>query len=289
MKKMLFIILASVLLGGCNTVNMAYRNADWYLEHQVNEYATFNGQQQQVIRQDVSTYIRWHREKMLPDYITFLQDLNQAAQADGPLTVADATRLRTRLRDLYRATMQPMIAPAAKMLASMDTGQIAELEKHFSEVGQRDRQETLGISREEYLEKRSKRTLSFMRWLAGSLSDQQEQKILEMSRNLPTTGDIYQEQQETYRHKLIAMLKNHASETEIAAFLTSWLFNPDAILSAGQQKAMQASALAWDKMIAQTHGLLTGTQKAHIRELTSGYIDEMNEAMQSHARDAATQ
>jgi hypothetical protein len=287
MKKALFIILAFALLSGCNTVNMAYRNADWYLEHRINEYATFNDRQKEIIRQDVSGYVRWHRQKMLPDYISFLQDLNRETQYNRPLKVADATRLRTSLQDLYRATMQPMIAPAAQILAGMDTAQIAELERHFAAENEERKQEMLGISRDDYLEKRGKSTLSFMHWLAGSLSTEQERKILELSRSPPTTGEIYLQQREEHQRKLIAMLKNHAGETDIASFLTAWLFTPDEVLSAEQQDAVKSSGLAWDRMIVQIHWLLTSTQKQHINDLVSTYIREMAEENRSSPQSAS--
>ena len=278
MYRILFIILASVLLSGCNTVNMAYRNADWYLENRIDEYATFNAQQQEIIHQEVGKYIRLHREKLLPTYIEFLQDLNRTAQSDTPLTVSDARRIRTSFRNLYRATMQPMVTPAAKILASMDDKQILELEKYFDKENEARRKEMLGTSHEEYLEKRGKRTISLLHWLVGRLSPEQEQKILAISRSLPTTGDIYLQQQETYQHRLIAILQMHASETGIASFLTGWLFHPDAVLSVEQNKAMDASAHAWDNMIVQVHGLMTPQQKEHFNDLVTNYIQEMNEA-----------
>jgi hypothetical protein len=278
MNRRLLVILASVLLSGCNTVNMAYRNADWYLENRIDEYATFNAQQQEIIHQEVGKYIRLHREKLLPAYIEFLRDLNKTAQSDTPLTVADSRHIRTSFRELYRATMQPMVAPAARILASIDDKQILELEKYFAKENEERGKEMLGTSHEEYLEKRGKRTLSFLHWLVGSLSPEQEQKILAISRSLPTTGDIYLQQQEIYQHRLIAMLQKHASETSIAAFLNAWLFHPDAVLSVEQQKAMQASVHAWDNMIVQVHRLMTPQQKEHFNDLVTNYIQEMTEA-----------
>lgn len=278
MNRILFIILATILLSGCNTVKMAYRNADWYLEGRINEYAAFNAQQQEVIHQEVGKYIRLHREKLLPAYIEFLQNLNKTAQPGKPVTVIDVRRIRTNFRDLYRATVQPMVAPAARILTSMDDEQILELEKHFSKVDEERRKEMYGTSLDEYRERRGKSTLSFLHWLAGGLSPEQTREILELSRRLPTTGDIYLQQQETHQHRLIAMLKNHASEPGVATFLNSWLFNPNAVLSIEQQKAMQASAHDWDNMIVQVHGLMTPQQKEHFNDLVTTYIQEMTEA-----------
>src|SRR5512145_252923 len=113
MKRMLFILLAFALLAaGCNTVNLAYRNADWYLQHRIGDYATFDDQQEAMIHLDVRDYVLWHRDQALPVYIAFLQNLNGMAQSAAPLGPGEAAQLRGQLLELYRMTMQPMLAPA---------------------------------------------------------------------------------------------------------------------------------------------------------------------------------
>ena len=54
MKKSLFIVLALALLSsGCSTIGLVYRNADWYLQHKINGYTSFNSQQQETIHREV--------------------------------------------------------------------------------------------------------------------------------------------------------------------------------------------------------------------------------------------
>jgi len=279
MKRTLFMLLAFALLAsGCNTVNLAYRNADWYLQHKFGNYATFDDGQEAAIRREVRGYVRWHREQALPLYIAFLQHLNGVAQSAGPLDSGEATQLRGLLQEQYRMTMQPMIAPAASILAGMDGAQRVELERYLAEENRKWRQEMPGAGRDEYLARRGKRTLSFMHWLAGSLSDEQERKIMELSRSLPVTGEIYLQQRETRQRRLVEMLKADAGEAEIDAFLTAWLYSPEAGYSADQQRVMQEWEQATDRMIADIHALLTERQKEHINDLLSSYIDDMREA-----------
>src|SRR5665647_1398576 len=90
MKKSLFIILALVLfICGCSTVSLFYRNADWYLQHKIAGYTSFNARQKETIRQEVSDYMHWHHKNALPEYIIFLQNLNGVAQYKGQLGVEE--------------------------------------------------------------------------------------------------------------------------------------------------------------------------------------------------------
>jgi hypothetical protein len=281
MKKSPIFVLAiallafSLLLGGCSTVSMVYRNADWYLQHEINGYTSFNAQQEKSIRQDVSDYMNWHRKNALPEYIIFLQNLNGTAQYEGRLGIENVTLLRAQLMNLYRETLAPAISPAAKILSTLDSRQIQELGRNFAKQSQKQKNEELESSTDELLDKRADNTLSFVEWLAGNLSKDQERKVGEMSRHLPAVKDIYMQNRAANQGRLIALLNNHAGEEKIAAFLSTWLFTPEATRTPQQQLAIQSFDRASDEMIVQIHGLLTVTQKQHIHKMISSYIDDM--------------
>lgn len=289
MKKSLFLILAiALLISGCNMVNLIYRNADWYLQHKINGYTSFNAQQKKIITQEVSDYMNWHRRKALPEYITFLQNLNGAAQYDGRLSSGEIARLREQVLELYKMTLAPAIRPTAEILSSLDDGQIRELEKSLSEENQKQIHEQLDVSRDDYLDKRADRTVHFLEWLAGNLNKAQEQKVREMSRRLPFVSDIYIRQRVANQGRLISLLNEHAGTEQISAFLSLWILTPEATRSPQQQHAVETFKLASDDMIADIHGMLTARQKDHIHKTISSYIDDMRaenrKAMQAASR-----
>jgi len=276
MNKTLLIVLAFALtVCGCSTVSLVYRNADWYLQHKINGYTSFNAQQKDLIHQEVSVYMNWHRKYALPEYIIFLQNLNGAAQYDGQLSAGKITLLRSHLLDLYKKTMAPLIKPTAELLSSLDSAQIQELAGNLAQENKKQRQERLDTSHDEYLDMRADKTIHFLEWLAGKLTDEQQQKIREMSRRLPEVGDIYLQQREANQGNLIALLNEHADKEKIAAFLSSWIFTPEAARSLQQQQSIDAFELASDEMISRIQGMLTARQKDHILKLISAYIDDM--------------
>ena len=284
MKKPLTSVLAiALLISGCSTVSLFYRNADWYLQHKIESYTTFNAQQNELIRKDVADYMAWHRKYALPEYIVFLQNLNGAAQYQGRLSRETVAQLRGQLMNLYKRTMAPAIRPAAKILSMLDNTQIEELGKNLAEENQKRKDEEFGQSRDKYLDKRADKTVSFLEWLAGNLSAEQEQKVRDMSRRLPVVGDIYLQYREDNQKKLISLMNDHAGddqakEQRIAAFLSSWLFTPEATRLPQQQLAIGSFEQAADEMVVQTLAMMTVAQREHIHQRISSYIDEMRAA-----------
>jgi hypothetical protein len=276
MKKSLFIVLAFALLSsGCNTVSLVYRNADWYLQHKINGYTSFNSQQKETIRQEVSDYMRWHRKNALPEYIIFLQNMNGAAQYKGQLSAETAAQLRIQLMDLYRRSMEPAIRPAALLLSSLDKEQIQELDISLAEDIKKQKKDKLNGSLDENLDTRADKTVDFLEWLAGNLSKDQEKKVREMSRRLPFISPVYIQKREENQRGLIALLNNHASADEIAAYMTTRTLTPEATRTPDQQHAFDSFEAGADEMVVQIHGLLTDQQKEHIHEMISTYIEEM--------------
>lgn len=276
MKRSLFIVLAFALLsGGCSTVGLVYRNADWYLQHKINSFTSFDARQKKTIRVEVSDYMRWHRKNALPEYIIFLQNLNGAAQYEGQLSAETVAPLRIQMMDLYKKTLLPAIQPAALLLSSLDKEQIQELDRSLAKDIQKQKKDKLAGSPDENLDTRADKTVDFLEWLAGDLSKDQERKVREISRRLPFISPVYVQNREGNQRGLIALLNSRASADEIAAFMTTRTLTPETTRTPDQQRAFDAFQTGTDEMIVQIHALLTDRQKKHINEMISAYIEDM--------------
>ncbi|MGB9093386.1 MAG: DUF6279 family lipoprotein [Gallionella sp.] len=276
MKKPVLIVLAVALFGsGCSTVSLLYRNADWYLQHKIDGYVSFNAGQEATVRREISVYLDWHRKHALPEYIIFLQNLNGAAQYQGQLKTGRIAQLRAQLLDMYHKTLQPAVRPAAEILSSLDSRQIRELSDNLAKENSKQMRELRDMGRDAYLDKRADDTLDFLEGLVGDLSRQQRRQIRDMSRRLPAVREIYLEEREANQRRLIRMLNEHAGADRIAAFISLWLLDPDATRTSRQQIAIHAFETASDEMIAHIQWMLTARQKAYLNKQLSRYIDEL--------------
>lgn len=286
-----FIVLALVLVllscSGCSRVTFGYNHADWMLRHWINSYTSFTPQQKEEIRLNVADYMRWHREKALPEYTAFLQDLNIASQKNA-LSDEDVVHVRSELSRLYRLTMTPMIRPAAHVLSTLDNRQIDGLRLRLAERNREEREEALSGSEQENLSTRADRYVHFTEALVGHLSDDQEKKIREMSLRIPFITTSYFEQRETKQARLISLLINHVGEDSIAAFFSQWINTPPAPASPQEQQAIEAWDSAMNGLIVRIFSLLTAEQKDHLRQKISGYIDDLQKLHSAaEALDAA--
>lgn len=275
-SKPAFIILALVLLscGGCSRVTFGYNHADWLLRYWINGYTSFNAQQKEEIRLEVTDYMRWHRKYALPEYTAFLHDLDALAKQDGALSTADIMRSRAEISRLYRLTMTPLIRPAAHVLSTLDSRQIEELRNTLAERNREQREEILSGSEQENRVKRAEGLVHFVETLAGHLSGEQEKKIREMSLRIPFVTTSYIEQQETKQASLISLLRNHAGEDKIAALFSQWINTPPTPTSPQEQQAIEAYDSAMDEMIARIFELLTVDQKDHLRKKIYTYSND---------------
>lgn len=275
-KKSLFIILALVLFccGGCSTVTLGYNYADWLLRYRITDYTSFSAQQKEQIHLEVDNYMRWHRKVALPQYTAFLQNLNGVVNQDGALAAGDVMRLRAESNKLYQLTVAPMIPPAARLLSTLDSRQIAELGDTFTKRNRKQRNEMLLGSEQKILDMRAERYVELVEKLVGNLSAEQKKKISEMSLRIPFATRYYIEQREAKQASLIALLNDRAGEAKIAALFRQWLATPETFRSPQQQQTIAAYESAMNEMTAQIFELLTARQKHHLSEKIVSFIDD---------------
>ena len=268
----IFVLLAS-MLSGCAIISVGYNYADAYLRYSINSYTSFNDAQKEIIHKEVDDFMQWHRNYMLPEYVSFLRELQQTAQSDAALKKQDVARLRSRVRTLYVKTLQPTVRPAASLLSAVDEEQIDELVKSFAKENNKQKNKELDGSLDDRLRKRSERTIDFLENLVGGFSDKQLEKIREMSHQLPYATALYIQVREDNQARLIELLKNKRSEAELSAFLSAWLLTPDANRSRDEQGILRAFENASDEMIVSVYQMLTDRQKKTLLKNIQKYID----------------
>ena len=276
--KTLSILLAIILLScsGCSTVTFGYNHADWLLRYWAYGYTSFTPGQKEEIRHDIDDYMRWHRKEALPEYIAFLQDLNTTI-AQETLHTDDVIRVRSGMGRLYSYTLAPAVRPAAHILSTLDKGQIEELRKTLIKQNLEEREESIFGNQHSNLDTRAKKYVHSVEDLAGHLSHEQEEKIKTMSMGIPFVTDSYIEQRESRQAAMIALLKDHATEETINAFLAQWINKPVSPMSAQAQQAFDAYDKAMNEMLVQIFGLLTPRQKEHLHKKITGYIDDFRQ------------
>jgi len=270
-----WLLILAMLLGltGCSMVTFGYNHGDWLLRYWIHDYTSFNKQQKEEIHREVDDYLRWHRQHALPEYTAWLQKLNTLVTRNRALMAADVAQSRAEVWRLYRLTMAPMIPPAARILRTLDSAQITELANRLAEKNDEYREENLGDSEQEMLDRRADRYIDIAEDLVGTLDAEQKKQVRALNLRVPPST-AYFDQREAKQATLIALLNTKGSEAEIAALFRLWTDTPEASRSPQHQQAITAYDNAMNEMIAQIHGMLKPHQKRHLSEMLKIYIDD---------------
>jgi Family of unknown function (DUF6279) len=271
-----FFSLTLILLccSGCSKLTIGYNYADWLLRFWINGFTSFNAEQKEQIHLEVDNYMHWHRKNALPEYITYLQQVNAAINRKGGLQVDDVMHVLAENNRLYQLTLEPMIRPAAHILSTLDSQQITELADTFAERNGKQRKKMLQGSEHEMLVARAERHVELVKNLVGNLSAEQEEKITQMSLHIPFASRAFIEQREAKQARLIALLRDKAGEDQIAAYLQQWLTAPEATRTPQQQQAIAAYENDMNEMTVGIAKLLTERQKHYLTEEINSYIDD---------------
>ena len=275
-SRPILIALALVLLlcTGCNRITFGYDHADWLLRHWIYDYTTFDAEQKDQIKADITAYMRWHRKIALPEYIAFLQYLEALANQDSALKTSDVIRIRSEISRLYKFTMAPSILPAAHIASTLDERQIEELRKTLSEQNHELRNEMLSDNKPEDLSKRADGYIHFVEGLVGHLSKEQEDKIREMSMRIPFVTGYYVEHREAMQVHLIQLLRSHAGEDKIAALFAQWINTPPVPATPQERQTIESYDEGMNEMIAAISGLLSAPQKIQLHKTIADHIED---------------
>lgn len=266
-----------LLLTGCGLISIGYNYADAYLRYSINSYATFNEVQKETIKKEVSIFMVWHRKNMLPEYISFLKELQQLVQSGAAIKKEEVGRLRLEVRAMYVKTLQPTLKPAARLMSGVEQEQIEEMAKAFDKENKKQKEKETSGSLDEQLRKRSERTVDFLENLVGNFSDDQLRKIRKLSSELPYATGIYIRLKEDNQARLLEMMRAKANEEDILAFLSGWLFRPETNRSADENSKVFAFENASDEMIVHVFEMLTERQKKTLLKNIMKNIDTFQE------------
>lgn len=269
---LVFLALVLLALSGCSVFTIGYNHADTYLRYTIHDYTSFDAAQKSQIRQEVDTYMRWHRKEMLPEYIDFLKAVKKSTQTNSLLTAVDVARLRLMVKTLYIHTLQPAITPTAHLLSGLSRTQIDELKTSFAENIAKQRKKDLAGSMDERLKHRAEKTIDYLEDLVGGFSETQLANLRGMSYGLPYASDLYLRYRELQQASLVALLNEQATEIQVADFLNKWVIQPETARSAQDQQTILTFENESDQFIAEVYGMLTEHQRKTFQKNIDKYI-----------------
>jgi len=167
----LAVLALAGLLQSCSLMKVAYNQAPELVYWQLDRHFDFTDAQSLQVKADLARLQAWHRQTQLPGYIETLQKLQQQMPSD--IDAAAACAIYTDVRGKLVALARQAELPMATLAASLQAGQLKNLERRFAKGNDEYREDFLEASPKAQREKRYKEAVKRAEILYGGLEKKQ--------------------------------------------------------------------------------------------------------------------
>ncbi len=213
-----------LLIAGCSTVQIGYRQADTILAWRADNYFDLSPLQKRELGARLGQLLVWHRYQQLPEHADFLDAAIRRAQHG--LTHEDIVWLVDGLKARYRAIIDRGIADAAGILATLAPAQIVALQDKWVKDNHEFADENeLGGAIEKRKGVRLRKTLSRIRDWSGGLTHEQERKIAALLDRVPLIEHLRHADRIRRQQEFLQLLKLRTNLHEFQPRLHAWLLD----------------------------------------------------------------
>jgi hypothetical protein len=184
MRTLIIFPLILLLLTACSSASFVYKRADWFINWAVDDYISFNGEQQTLFDTALDDWLDWHCSAELPRYGEYLRDLSTALSKDE-LRISDASLLifSARASEAWTASLSSALINVSGILESLSAKQLAQVIEEIDSRNKRFQKKYVALNASELEKLRVERVRDALKRWAGSIDDGQQQLALEWARN----------------------------------------------------------------------------------------------------------
>jgi hypothetical protein len=187
-RKIFFISFLCLSLSACSP-GFIYQNLRWMIHWYIDDYVTLNEKQQQQFAAIVDETLVWHKEKELPRYRQYLENIG--TKLDQPLSESDIGGMQGFMTSSVK-NIQQYIAPT--LLPLFNTFEEEQKQAFWGELNKVQAEyekEFLSRSNKEYIEDLNEKYISFTERLLGALTDDQKSVIESETSRIIRADDIW--------------------------------------------------------------------------------------------------
>ena len=162
----------ALLLQGCSTVKLAYKQAPQLMAWQINRYLGLSDAQSERVRDELDDLHQWHRDTMLPRHAQVLQKVQR--QLADSVTPQQACATYAEIRTQFDQVVDQAEPKMLWLAAQLTDAQIRQLERKQADSNADWRKEWLDPTPEKLREHRFKELLSRAEGFYGRLEEPQK-------------------------------------------------------------------------------------------------------------------
>lgn len=260
------------VLAGCSSLSL-YRYADWIILWQADHYLDLTSDQRRDLSERLTPLLARHRREAIPQYEDFLIQIRQ--RFERGLTNQDMEWVFTTYDHLRNDLVNRVIADSSVLLASVSSGQLRTLETAL----QKDTSKATRLAQApvpERLKKRADETIDWVEDWLGSLSEDQETQIRELSLTFPDTRPFWATYRLQRQQALLALLRQPRTSESLAHDLRAlFVFYPDPTAPQANQDVIRQTRDVVTPMVLAVDQQITTRQRRHAVAKLQRLIDQL--------------
>jgi hypothetical protein len=267
-KRTALAVFVGMVLTSCTFIGAAYQNATTLIMFEVDSYLDLNEDQTQAGKLRTDALMAWHKREVLPLYVKQLRSvagrIEQGFDAAQVTTIFDWGLVELRRINQYAAPQQ------AELLTSLNEKQVAYLQKKQAKDNVKFRKEWLNASKEDVLELRFDKFLTWAERIYGNLSSEQKKQLHSLSDATNFKPQVAYDEALARQAGVVRLIKNLpkndalVAQAQITTFIAS-LENPSEYGAASRRELMQ--------LIAATSQIATPAQRTAAKATLLDYAN----------------
>lgn len=282
-------LAALTVFAGCSMIRLGYGQADTLAAWTANEYFDLDGRQKDEFFARFARLYEWHRYEQLPEYAVFLGAAKSRLQKSG-LKREDVIWFADGVTTRYRLIVSRGAADAADILATVTPAQLDALQRQWNKVNRKFIAENrLDDTSQEQQRAQAQRLLSQIKDWTGSLTYDQDQKIIALSNGLPLANHLRYEDRLRRQREFLKLMELRGTGADFAAKLRYWLLHWEE----GRAPEYGHWYSVWSEnriqLLIEVERLLTPNQRATVLRRLQNYIEDCQTLSERSGRVAAVQ
>lgn len=269
----LICLLLAVVSTSC-APTFLYRHADRLVTWKVDDYFDLRSEQKQFLRSRVREILVAHRREALPLYEGFLIEV-KTRSADG-ISRQDVDWAFERYEELKLDLFRRISGDAAFFLTSITDGQLRYLEQVFRKEQDKWTQ-VFRASSNERLDRRAAETLKWLNDWLGALTQEQRERVVELSRRLPDVQWARMQYRQDRQRQFVETLRKTREPVRVIDGLADLMLAPKSKAPEQYRQAMEHFEQAVKEMVLDIDRIITPRQRAHGLAKLQELIDDIHQ------------
>ena len=181
-RAWLFLLIPAVL-GGCSMVQTVYNRSPDLAYWWIDGFVDVSAEQGSALKEDLQTYLLWHRTTQLPRYVQWLRQLQTLAAQD--VSEEQSCKLYREIWDSRLPLAEAATVGTSRLMSSLSPEQIEHLQKKIERHHRDWRRDWVDISAAESVDKRVKRARERAEDFYGRLDVPQQRLLRQQAERSP--------------------------------------------------------------------------------------------------------